>query len=75
MKDLEKMYKAGTRIIHYANGHRTELKILSTGLVVEYPWQQTKSTAIGRLPCSKNVSHETPPDWRNWRINNELYTN
>ncbi|QEG12254.1 hypothetical protein OMEGA_192 [Klebsiella phage vB_KaeM_KaOmega] len=37
MKDLEKMYKAGTRIIHYANGHRTELKILSTGLVVEYP--------------------------------------
>lgn len=37
MKDLEKMYKAGTRIIHYANGHRTELKITSTGLVLEYP--------------------------------------
>lgn len=37
MKDLEKMYKDGTRIIHYANGHRTELKITSTRLVVEYP--------------------------------------
>lgn len=37
MKDLQKMYKAGTRIIHYANGHRTELKITSTGLVLEYP--------------------------------------
>lgn len=37
MKDLQKMYKAGTRIIHYASGHRTELKITSTGLVLEYP--------------------------------------
>lgn len=35
MIDTRKLWDQGVRIIHHSNGHRTELRLSSTGLVHE----------------------------------------
>ena len=37
MTDTRKLWDGGVRIVQYPNGHRTELRLLSTGLVIEVP--------------------------------------
>lgn len=52
MTDTRKLWDQGVRIIHHANGHRTELKISSTGLILELPLatkEEERDREIGLL--------------------------
>ena len=37
MDRLQTLWAKGVRIVQYPNGHRTELRMSSTGLVLEFP--------------------------------------
>lgn len=52
MIKTKELWDQGVRIVQHPNGHRTELKMLSTGLVVEVPLatkEELRDREIGLL--------------------------